>query len=108
MARAYACPYCGYEFYTLPNELAFKCQRCGALIRVVSGVIYKSEEIPPEISICITGILGGLLKDKEKPMRAFREFMEDFWRSQNLTKRQYDYLLKLYEKESRKGFNLEN
>ena len=104
MAKEVVCPYCGYDLNTMPKGTSLKCPRCGGLIRIQGGSLYKNEELPPEVSCCFVGLFANIAREHEPGFEEnFRIFLEEFLRSQNLTKKQYEYLVNMYNKECRKG-----
>ena len=105
LAKIPTCPYCNSEIQVIPHKTTMICNRCGSTIRIHAGKLYKSEEIPPEVSCCFTGLFANIARMHENEKNGFREFLEDFLRKQNLTKKQYEYLVKFYQKESKKGFS---
>ncbi len=105
MAKTYSCPYCSAEYKTLPRFNTFKCPRCGQLLRVQGNGIYKADEMPQDLTICFTGIFANIVRSYEGNPEVFRGLYEDFLKDQNLTRKQYEYLTRLYEKESKKGFS---
>lgn len=106
MIKELVCPYCNSNLNTIPNGTSMNCPRCGKLIRIKGGKLYKGEEMPPEVSCCFVGIFANIARIHEEGHEEdFQIFLEEFLRNQNLTKKQYEYLTKFYQKESRKGFS---
>lgn len=104
MAKEVVCPYCSYNLDTILSGTSIKCPRCGGLIRIQGGRLYKNEELPSEVSCCFVGLFANIVRGHEPGFEEnFRVFLEEFLRSQNLTKKQYEYLVNMYNKECRKG-----
>lgn len=103
MAKNPECPYCNSEIKLIANKKAFNCPRCGNLVCVQKKKLYRSEEIPPEVSYCFTAIFANIAREHDNNRNEFKIFLEDFLRSQNLTKKQYEYLITFYDKATRKG-----
>lgn len=107
MAKDYRCPYCDADMSIPPNMTKGFCPSCNNEIRIQGGKLYRAEEIPPEISCCFTGVFANIARAHEGGKeKEFETYLDNFLRSQNLTKKQYEYLKKFYQKESRKGFFL--
>ncbi len=105
MAKIPECPYCKYEINTLPKATSIKCPRCSSVIRIFNGKLNKSEEVPPEVAYCFTAIFANIARTHDGNKEEFLNFLEEFLRNQNLTKKQYEYLIKFYKKESKGGFS---
>ncbi len=107
MAKTQTCPYCYKEITSIPRKTSMTCQYCRKTIRIMNRKLYRNEEVPPEVSYCFTGIFANIVRVHEDGNEeAYSAFINDFLRKQNLTKKQYEYLLKFYKKERRKGFSL--
>lgn len=107
MAKIQCCPYCNREITSISKRTTMTCSYCKQTIRILNGKLYKSEEMPPEVSYCFTGIFANIARvHADGNEEAYLAFLDDFLRKQNLTKKQYEFLLKFYKKESRKGFSL--
>lgn len=106
MAKTPICPYCNSEISISTNKTTIICPTCKSEIRIQAGKLYKSEEMPPEVSCCFTGLFANIARAHEGGREEeFTAFLDDFLRKQNLTKKQYEYLYKFYQKESKKGFS---
>lgn len=106
MAKIPVCPYCGEEVTVLPNKTSMICNYCGNELRIQSGKVYKTEEMPPEVSCCFVGLFANIARvHTDGREDEFKNFLDEFLRKQNLTKKQYEYLQKFYKKESKKGFS---
>ncbi|MBQ8298560.1 MAG: AAA family ATPase [Clostridia bacterium] len=106
MAKIPVCPYCNSEINISSNKTTMICPICNNEIRIQAGKLYKSEEMPPEVSCCFTGLFANIVRAHEGGREEeFESFLDDFLRKQNLTKKQYEYLYKFYKKESKKGFS---
>ncbi len=106
MAKIPVCPYCGAEVVVSANMTSVCCKNCNSVCRVVSGKLYKSEEIPPEVTCCFVGLFSNIARSHEPALdNECREFVDDFLRKQNLTKKQYEYSQKIYRVESKRGFS---
>ena len=107
MAKIPVCPYCGAELIIGKNTTAMVCNHCGSDVRIHNGALYKMEEMPPEVSCCFVGLFANIVRAHEGGREEeFDVFLNDFLRNQNLTKKQYEYLVKFFKKESKKGFSL--
>lgn len=106
MAKIPVCPYCNSEINISSNKTTMICPICNNEIRIQAGKLYKSEEMPPEVSCCFTGLFANIARAHEGGREEeFVAFLDDFLRKQNLTKKQYEYLYNFYKKESKKGFS---
>lgn len=106
MAKIPICPYCKAELVIGSNKTSMVCNYCGSEIRINNGVLYKIEEMPPEVSCCFVGLFANIARTHEGGREEdFEVFLNEFLRNQNLTKKQFEYLTKFYKKESKKGFS---
>ena len=106
MAKVPICPYCNSEVVIPGKVTSITCPRCKSVCRIVSGKLYRSEEVPPEVSCCFVGLYANIARSHEAVHdEAMLDFLEDFLRKQNLTKKQYEYLKKTYAVESKRGFS---
>ena len=106
MAKIPTCPYCNTEVIIPARVTSIECPRCRSVCRVMSGKLYRSEEVPPEVSCCFVGLFANIARSRESGHEDdFNAFLEDFLRKQNLTKKQYEYLKKTYAYESKRGFS---
>ena len=81
MAKIPVCPYCNYEIDVIPHRTSIICPKCGSEVRVQGGKLYKSEEVPSEISCCFTGIFANIARVHEGSDEGFQEFLDEFLRN---------------------------
>lgn len=106
MAKVPICPYCNSEIVIPGKMTSITCPRCKSVCRIISGKLYRSEEVPPEVSCCFIGLYANIARSHEAVHdEAMLDFLEDFLRKQSLTKKQYEYLKKTYSVESKRGFS---
>lgn len=103
MSKALACPYCNLEFQIASNNTSVACPHCKNVVRVMNGKLYKKEEVPSELTYCFTAIFANIAREHENHENDFFEYLDAFLINQNLTKKQYEYLISLYKKESKKS-----
>lgn len=105
MAKIPMCPYCNNEINIVNGKTVIECIRCGNIIRVMNGKLYRSEEVPPEVAYCFTALFANIVRGHDGHQEDFFEYLNSFLRNQSLTKKQYEYLINLYKKESRNLFS---
>ena len=105
MSRFSVCPYCNNQMNIVNKNTSVKCAHCGNIVRVIDKKLYKNEEVPPEVAFCFTALFANITREHEGHENDFFDFLNDFLRKQNLTKKQYEYLIKFYKKESRNIFS---
>lgn len=105
MSRFSVCPYCNNQMNIVNKNTSVKCAYCGNIVRVIDKKLYKNEEVPPEVAFCFTALFANITREHEGHENDFFDFLNDFLRKQNLTKKQYEYLIKFYKKESRNIFS---
>lgn len=105
MAKIPMCPYCNCEMNIVSGKTSAKCMYCGNIVRIINGKLYKSEEVPPEVAFCFTALFANIARGHEEHENEYFDFLTNFLRNQNLTKKQYEYLINYYRKESRNIFS---
>lgn len=101
MPKLTTCPYCkrNIEFEKECGTLA--CPFCGREFRMRNNKVYKSEEIAPEMLCYIITIFGNLAQYDLDNIKEHDKFVDDFIKSENLTKAQYKDAVNLYNKEKK-------
>ena len=59
------CPYCNTEIIIPGRVTSLECPRCRSVCRVMSGKLYRSEEVPPEVSCCFVGLFANIARSRE-------------------------------------------
>ena len=103
MSKVPVCPYCNSDVNIISRSSSLKCAYCGNTVRIFNNKLYKSEEIPPEVAYCFVGIFANIAREHNGYENEFRNFLENFLRNQTLTKKQYEFLINFYNRESKKA-----
>ena len=81
MAKIPVCPYCGEEISIGASKTGMICPYCGNELRIQGGKVYKTEEMPPEVSCCFVGLFANIARTHDGGREEeFEAFLDDFLR----------------------------
>lgn len=103
MPKLTNCPYCKRAMEFEKNCGTLLCPFCQSEFRMRNNKAYKSEEIAPEMLCYIVTVFGNLAQYDLENSEKYDKFVNDFIKSEKLTKAQYKDILSLYNRE-KKGF----
>lgn len=114
MANTIECPNCK-SILNLPNDknvFTGGCPKCGTGFRIRNGKSYRNEEIVDNTTYCIVVLFAQIVRTNAKLfktnsdlLKAYDNFTENFIRKQNLTKSQYNDIIKVYQNEKKSLFH---
>lgn len=103
MPKSVNCPYCGRSMEFEKNCGTLLCPFCQSEFRMRNNKVYRSEEIAPEMLCYIVTVFGNIAQYDLENNEKYDKFVNDFIKSEKLTKAQYKDILNLYNQE-KKGF----
>ena len=103
MSKLVTCPYCKRSMEFDKNCGTLRCPFCQREFRMRNNKAYKSEEVAPEMLCYLVTVFGNIVQYDTENSEKYDKFVNDFIKSEKLTKAQYKDILEIYSQE-KKGF----